>query len=93
MNPLYNCLRGGANSCGRALQLAYHKKAKRCILIGVDMEGKGYFDGTSNEHKRSMNPDGLWTQKYMLQRLVDGLRADGLEIVSMTKTRLDVEVV
>ena len=86
-------IRRGAGSCGCALQLAYQKKAKRCVLIGIDMKGKGYWDGTVNENKRSIHPDGTWTQLPMLQRLVDWCKAHGMGVVSMSKTELKVDVI
>lgn len=86
-------LRRGAGTVGCALQLAHQKQAKRCILVGVDMHGRGYFDGTENAAKQSIHPDGTWTQLPMLQRMVDWCKGNGMGVVTMTETKLDVEMI
>ena len=93
MTVVDGLIRRGAGSCGCALQLAYQKQAKRCVLIGIDMKGKGYWDGTVNENKRSIHPNGVWTQLPMLQKLVDWCKAHGMDVVSMSETELKVEVI
>lgn len=86
-------LRRGAGTTGCALQLAQQLGAKRCILCGIDMKGIEYWDGTVNDTKRSINPDGSWTQAIMLQRVVDEVKRQGCDVVSMSETLLNVEVV
>lgn len=86
-------LRRGAGTVGCALQLAQQLGAVRCILCGCDMKGLDYFDGTVNEAKRSINPDGSWTQIAMLQQLVDEIKRQGCDVVSMTETLLNVELI
>ena len=86
-------VRRGAGTVGAALQIAHQKQAKRCILIGVDMHGKGYFDGTENTAKSSIHPDGTWTQLTALQRVVDWCKGNGMDVVSMSETKLNVEVI
>ena len=86
-------LRTGAGTVGVALQLAQQLDAERCILVGVDMHGKDYFDGTRNENKGSIGPDGTWSQIAMLQQLINCLRAIGMDVVSLSKTKLKVEVI
>ena len=92
-NHIPGCVRRGAGSVGVALQAALQKEAKRCVLVGVDMEGKGYFDGTANEGKRSIHPDGTWTQLTALQGVVNNCKANGMDVVSMSKTKLKVEMI
>lgn len=92
-NIVSGCVRRGAGSVGVALQTALQKQAARCVLVGVDMEGKGYFDGTANVGKRSIHPDGTWTQLPGLQHVVDNCKSNGMDVVSMSKTKLKVEMV
>ena len=86
-------VRQGAGTVGAALHIAHQKGAKRAILIGVDMCGKGYYDGTENKDKRSMHPDGRWTQCGALQNVVDWCKGNGMDVVSMSQTKLDVEMI
>ena len=86
-------LRRGAGTVGCALQLAQQLGAVRCVLCGVDMQGVEYYDGTINETKQSINPDGTWTQVAMLQRVVDEVKRQGCDVVSMSETLLKVEVI
>lgn len=90
---IHGYLRRGAGTVGCALQLAEQLGAARCILVGVDMCGDGYYDGTVNKQKRSMHPDGTWTQLPMLQRVVDSMKGGGMDVVSMTETKLSVEMI
>ena len=93
MDIIPGTLRRGAGSVGCALQLAHQKHAARCVLVGVDMHGKGYFDGTENKRKGSIHADGTWTQLAMLQRMVDWCKGNGMGVVTMTETKLDVEMI
>ena len=86
-------VRRGAGTVGCALQIAHQKQAKRAILIGVDMCGKGYFDGTEDTAKRSIHPDGVWTQRGALQRVVDWCKGNGMDVVTMSKTQLNMEMI
>jgi len=86
-------VRQGAGTVGAALHLAQQKQAKRCILVGVDMCGKGYFDDTENMDKRSIHPDGRWTQIPALQKVVDWCKGDGMDVVSLSPTKLEVEMI
>lgn len=85
------CLRPGAGSVGAALQFLYLTGIRKVVLVGVDMKGIEYFDGTANEEKRSINPDGTWTQLPMLQRLIDYLTESGMEITTLSDTMLKVK--
>ena len=91
---IQDCLRGGASACARAVQLAWFNEAKRVILIGADMKGDGYFDGTRNEHKKNtMKPDGLWFELPYFNELIEWCKMRGMGVVSMSKTALDIEVI
>ena len=87
-------LRGGASAVARGMQLAWFKEAKRCILIGADMRGRGYFDGTINEHKsRTLDKEGNWLELTYFNELIKWVKARDMDVVSLTKTELDVEVI
>ena len=87
-------LRGGASAPARAMQLAWFKEAARCILVGADMRGDGYFDGTRNEHKhRTMDKDGYWLELPYFQRLIEWVKGRVMEVFSLTPTAVDVEVI
>ncbi len=87
-------LRGGASAVARAVQLAWFKKAKRCVLIGADMKGRVYFDGTINETKRNtMDDKGHWFELPFFNELIKWVKARGMDVVSLTPTALDVEVI
>lgn len=87
-------LRGGASAVARGMQLAWFNKAKRCILIGADMKGIGYFDETINKWKpRSLDNEGNWIELTYFNALIDWCKARGMDVVSLTPTELDVEVI
>ena len=75
------------------MQLAYQKKAKRVVLIGVDMKGRGYFDGTENTTKTSIHPNGTWTELSHINALVQWMKARGTDVVTMTETLINVEMI
>lgn len=87
-------LRGGASAVARGVQLAWFKKAKRCILIGADMKGRVYFDGTVNETKRNtMDNKGYWFELPFFNELIKWVKERDMDVVSLTETALDVEVI
>lgn len=96
--PGFGCtkgyLRGGASAVARGLQLAWFNKAARCILIGADMKGIEYFDGTINKFKpRSLDGDGKWIELTYFNALIDWVKARDMDVVSLTPTALNVEVI
>ena len=66
------------------LQLADDPKT---ILIGADMNGCTYADGTYSRHK----PDENWGELEIFQRVVDYSRQHA-EVVSWSETALDLEI-
>lgn len=87
-------LRGGASAVARGVQLAWFKRAKRCILIGADMKGRVYFDGTMNETKRNtMDSEGYWYELPFFNELIKWVKKRDMDVVSLTETALDVEVI
>ena len=90
--PEQGVLCSGGSISGQAAQLAYWLGAKRIVLVGVDMVGKTYFDGTDNINPRLL-PDGTSKHCRMLTGLCQWLKARGTETVSLSPTALNVPVV
>ena len=90
--PEEGVLRAGASISGQAIQLAYWLGAKRIILVGVDMAGSTYFDGTDNINPRLL-PDGTSKHLRMLNGLCAWLNARDVKVVSMSPTALTVKVI
>lgn len=86
-------LRRGAGPAGCAAQLSYFKHAAEILFIGVDLLGKWYFDGTQNENKQCLKPDGSWPELPYFNKLIDALKSKGMNIKSLSKTMLRIEVV
>jgi len=87
-------LRGGASAVARGAQLAWFKKAKRAILIGADMKGIEYFDGTINEFKpRSLDNEKQWIELTYFNALIEWMKKRDMDVVSLTPTALNVEVI
>ena len=90
--PIEGVLRAGGSISGQAMQLAYWLGAKRIVLVGVDMTGSKYFDDTENINPR-LSPDGKSLHLHLLNGLCGWLKAQGIEIVSLSETALDVKVI
>jgi len=90
--PLEGMLRAGGNIGMQAVQLAYWKGAKRIILVGFDMTGSTYFDGTENINPRLL-PDGTSKHLRMANGLCQWLAARGTEVVSLSPTALKVKTI
>lgn len=87
-------LRGGAGATARGVQLAWFKEATKVILIGSDMETMNYYDGTVNEDKpRTLDKDGNWYELTYFNALIEWVKKRGMEVVSLTPTKLNVEVI
>ena len=87
-------LRGGASAVARGVQLAWFKKAKRCILIGAEMKGRVAFDGTINETKQNtMDDKEHWFELPFFNELIGWVKERDMGVVSLTETALDVEVI
>jgi len=92
--PRKGVLRGGASICGKALQLAYWKCAKRIVLVGVDMMHRAYHDDPDGQGCiAQMYTDGTWYQKERLDLHIKYIRGAGVEVVSLSETALNVPVV
>ena len=91
-SPLEGMLRSGGSISAQAMQLAYWLGAKRIVLVGVDMAGDTYFDGTKNINPRLMK-DGVSLHCRMCNGLCQWLMARGTEVVSLSPTALQVKVI
>jgi hypothetical protein len=92
--PRDGVLRGGASICGKALQLAYWKGARRIVLVGVDMMHRAYHDDPKGQGcMAQMKEDGEWYQCVRFNLHVNFLKKQGVEVVSLSKTALNVPVV
>ena len=87
--PEEGVLRSGGSISAQAIQLAYWLGAKRIVLVGVDMTGDKYFDETENPAP-CLRPDGTSKHLRMVQGLCDWLIAQGIEVLSIGKTALQV---
>lgn len=84
-------LRGGCTISCKAVQLAVQKGARTVVLVGVDMMGNQYWD--NRETQSGHNPDkGAWWCVNKFNKFIVNLRKQGVDIWSLTPTRLDVEV-
>lgn len=87
-------LRGGASAVARGVQLAWFKEAARCILIGADMYGTKYYDGTANKSKPStLDKDGNWLELTYFNELIKWVQTRDMDVVSLTETALNIEVI
>ncbi len=87
-------LRGYCTISSKAIQLAVQKGSKRIVLCGVDMQGKQYFDETVTESGYVTGRFGsTWIFTERFNNFLEWLRGDGIDIVSLSPTALDVEVV
>jgi len=90
--PEQGVLCSGGSISGQAIQLAYWLGAKCIVMVGVDMTGGTYFDGTANLNPRLL-PDGTSKHCRMLNGLCQWLKARGVDVVSLSPTALGVKAV
>lgn len=90
-NATEGVLRPGGSIGAQAVQLAALKGAKRIVLVGCDMVGRGYFNGTVNIAPQ-LQPGGISIHYRMFNGLCQWVKGQGIEIYSLSKTELNVEV-
>lgn len=84
-------IRHGGTIVASALQFAFHFGAREVLLCGVDMSGNQYWDGKENPDTKVWHMHGeIWLAVELLNPLIQYLRQRGLEITSLSPTRLDV---
>ena len=89
--PLEGMLRPDGSVAASAVELAARFGAREIVLCGVDMYGGTYYDGTISkavdcDHK------GPWAYIPYFNSLVEWVRGQGVDIWSMSKTALEVDV-
>jgi hypothetical protein len=81
---------GGCTIACRATQIACLLGARRIILVGVDMFGDQYYDGTTVDEKYADRKDNPWVQKDGFEKLIDWIRENmGIDVVSLSETALE----
>ena len=88
--PRRGSLRCGATVSAQALQFAYWFGAAHVTLVGVDMSGGTYFDGTHGKHHSEA--EGAWNCINRFNSLILWLQEHGMIVDSLSKTALDVKV-
>lgn len=83
-------LRGGATISAQAVQLAYLMGSRKIILCGVDMRGDRYYDGTATDNNQISGDEQKWHARSAFNILVQWLLGEGVEIMSLSETALDV---
>lgn len=84
-------LRGRATASAQAVQLAYWLGAERITTVGIDIMGNKYFDGTDAGEAR---PETAWSWILPLfNPMIRWIEEQGVEIVSLSETALDLKVV
>lgn len=87
-------LRGGTSVGGKGVQLAYHLGAKRIVLCGIDMVGRAYAnDPEGHGCNANLRDDDTWAQLPNFNRLIKWVQEQGVQVVSLSETALDVEVI
>lgn len=87
-------LRGGTSVGGKGVQLAYHLGAKRIVMCGIDMQGRSYAnDPEGHGCNANLRRGGIWAQRDNFNRLIKWLGEQDVEVVSLSPTALDVEVI
>jgi len=86
-------LHAGGTVCGTFLQILKKlmKKPKpparrRIILCGIDMFGDVYFD--RSKHKDSVRKGRTWYRTSQLDALIKGIIDSGIDVVTVSKTKL-----
>ena len=91
-NEIAEFARGATSIAGQAVQAAHRLGAKRIILVGVDMAGIGYFDGSQAQD--AVGDSKNWKPCIKLfNALIKWLGEQGCIVESLSETALDVEVI
>lgn len=80
-------LRGGLTVSGIAIQFGYWFGAKQIVLCGVDMYGRGHWDGFNNSDPHQLC-GGKWPWAAQLQAFCDLIAARGCKVYTMSETIL-----
>ncbi len=83
-------LQVGGSVAGCALRFAYEIGAKRAVFCGVDMHGRGHFDGAPIDPNRRLREQDAWEHTPCLQWICEFLSGEGLTITTLTETKLEL---
>jgi hypothetical protein len=83
--PASDAIRPDCTVVGAALDVAYRKGARRTVLVGADMSGDDYYDGTRNP---SVDHGDTWSQRDRLDEQIRWMQDHGCQVESMSDTRL-----
>ena len=81
-------IRTGASIGACAIQLAYQLGASKIVLVGMDMEGCEYYDGTESSYTRRR--DQVWNTINRVNALVLYLYDQGVRIESTSATAIEI---
>ena len=81
-------IRTGASIGACAIQMAYQLGASKIVLVGMDMEGCEYYDGTDSSYTRRRGQ--VWNTINRVNALVMHLYDQGIRIESMSKTAIQI---
>lgn len=86
-------LRCGGTIAGAAIQFAYWFGAARCYLVGVDMFGPRFYDGTMyNKGIESGEPCPrklkTWRECAWCDRIISDVQARGMDVITLSDTML-----
>ena len=87
---LKDVFRPDETSVGIAIDLAYRFGAKKIDLIGVDMVGEAYYDGTMSTCESCDRADGVWMFCEMLNDMIKWHQERGVTFRSLSPTALKV---
>ena len=63
--------------------------ATKIILVGVDMSGSLYFDGTEGDCQKEIRRNGIWTQAERFDQIIKWIKSNtDIEIFTLSKTAL-----
>lgn len=82
-------MRSAGTVAGCAITFCHINGVKNVVLCGVDMSGNDYFDGSSNPDETWKRDHGvIWTGRDILDERIRYLRACGMSVSSLSKTKL-----
>jgi len=83
----WGSLRTGCTITAMALQVAYYMRPKRIILIGIDMSGDVYYDGT-RAHYTQRADNKVWNVTGRINALIRYICKDGIVVKSLSETAI-----
>ena len=89
--PVPGKFRPDGTVVGSAIELCARFGSREIALCGVDMFGDRYFDGTESTSVTCQHK-GVWAYVPYLNSLIEWVKAQGIDIYSISPTALDVEV-